>query len=199
MWRRLDDKYRDPTKVTDVIIDCVRRTKIIREGEDKRFIEFVDMLEDGYRDLKRLGLEAEITTTSSVSIIERKLPMDIRREWARTVSLDTSMVDKTNKFPSLLRFLLNQKRAIEYDCAALRTYSSSTASSKAIAHHAAAREYTDDKKNTIESVKMLVPRQCGALDQRVQVISIQIGRRKKENVKRKRRLLVLLENWTSHT
>lgn len=49
MWKRLDDKYGDPTKVADVIIDSVRRTKIIREGEDKRFIEFVDMLEDGYR------------------------------------------------------------------------------------------------------------------------------------------------------
>ena len=109
MWKRLDDKYGDPAKVADVIIDSIRRTKIIREGEDERLVEFVNMLEDGYRDLKRHGLEAAITTTSSVSIIGRKLPMDIRREWAKTVSLDSSMTDKTNKFPSLLQFLLNQK------------------------------------------------------------------------------------------
>ena len=130
-----------------MIIDSIRRTKIIREGEDKRLVEFVNMLEDGYRDLKRLGLEAEITTTSSVSIIERKLPMDIRREWAKTVSVDASMIDKMNKFPSLLRFLLNQKRAIEYDCAALRAYNSNTAMSKAVAHHATAREYTDERQS----------------------------------------------------
>ncbi|XP_068712869.1 uncharacterized protein [Montipora foliosa] len=105
------------------------------------------MLEDGYRDLRRLGLEAEITTTSSVSIIERKLPMDIRREWAQSVSSDASMVDKMNKFPSLLRFLLNQKRAIEYDCAALRAYNSNTAMSKAVTHHATAREYTDERQS----------------------------------------------------
>ena len=105
------------------------------------------MLEDGYRDLKRLGLEAEITATSSVSIIERKLPMDIRRDWAKTVSLDASVIDKMNKFPSLLRFLLNQKRAIEYDCAALRAYNSNTAMSKAVAHHATAREYTRKTKD----------------------------------------------------
>ncbi|XP_068696785.1 uncharacterized protein [Montipora foliosa] len=147
MWKRLDDKYGDPAKVADVIIDSIRRTKIIREGEDKRLVEFVNMLEDGYRDLRRLGLEAEITTTSSVSIIERKLPMDIRREWAQSVSSDASMVDKMNKFPSLLRFLLNQKRAIEYDCAALRAYNSNTAMSKAVAHHATAREYTDERQS----------------------------------------------------
>ncbi|XP_068675344.1 uncharacterized protein [Montipora foliosa] len=147
MWKRLDDKYGDPAKVADVIIDSIRRTKIIREGEDKRLVEFVNMLEDGYRDLRRLGLEAEITTTSSVSIIERKLPMDIRREWAQSVSSDASMVDKMNKFPSLLRFLLNQKRAIEYDCAALRAYNSNTAMSKAVAHQATAREYTDERQS----------------------------------------------------
>ena len=142
MWKRLDDKYGDPAKVADVIIDSIRRTKIIREGE-----EFVNMLEDGYRDLRRLGLEAEITTTSPVSIIERKLPMDIRREWAQSVSSDASMVDKMNKFPSLLRFLLIQKRAIEYDCVAHRAYNSNTAMSKAVAHHATAREYTDERQS----------------------------------------------------
>ena len=45
-----------------------------------KFIELVDAVEDGYNDLKKLGLEREITTTSSVSIIERKLPPEIRKE-----------------------------------------------------------------------------------------------------------------------
>ncbi len=122
MWRRLESKYGDPAKVSDVIIDGIRRSRMIREGEEKRLIDFVAMLEDGYRHLKRLGLEAEITTTSSVSIIERKLPADVRREWACTVSADASTVDKANKFPSLLQFLLSQKSAIEYDTASLRNY-----------------------------------------------------------------------------
>ena len=47
-----------------------KRTRIIREGEEKRIVEFVEIVEDGYRDLKRLGLESEITTTSCVSIID---------------------------------------------------------------------------------------------------------------------------------
>ena len=74
MWKRLDEKYGDPAKVAAVIIDGIRRTRFIREGEEKRFVEFVEIVEDSYRDLKRLSLESEITTTSSVSIIEKKLP-----------------------------------------------------------------------------------------------------------------------------
>ena len=102
MWKRLDEKYGDPTKVTDIIIDEIRRTRIIREGEEKRFVKFVEIVEDGYRDLKRLGLESEITTTSSVSIIEKKLPTDIRRKWAEIVSADNSTVDKTTNFHGFL-------------------------------------------------------------------------------------------------
>ena len=72
MWRRLDEKYGDPAKITDVIINSIQRVKAIKEGEDQRFVEFVEIIESGYRDLLRLGLEKEITTTSSVSIIEIK-------------------------------------------------------------------------------------------------------------------------------
>ena len=64
MWKRLDGKYEDPAKVADVIIDGIRRTRVIRQGEEKRFVEFVDIVEVSCTDLKRLGLESEITTTS---------------------------------------------------------------------------------------------------------------------------------------
>ena len=80
MWQLLDEKYGDPAKVADVIIDGIKGFRILREGEDKRFIDFVTLVEDGYRDLKRLGLETEITTTSSVSVIEKALPSDIKRK-----------------------------------------------------------------------------------------------------------------------
>ena len=108
--------------------------RLIKEGENKRFIELVDAVEDGYKDLKRPGLEREITTTSSISIIERKLPANIKREWAKLVSTDNSTVDKTDKFPSLLSFLLTQKRAIEYDTIELRLTITSTI--KGSAHYA---------------------------------------------------------------
>lgn len=65
MWKRLDEKYGDPAKVADAIINTVQNVRPIKEGENKKFIELVDAVEDGYNDLKKLGLEREITTTSS--------------------------------------------------------------------------------------------------------------------------------------
>ena len=120
MWKRLDEKYGDPTKVVDVIMNAIQNTRNIRDGENNRFIELINVVEDGYRDLKRLGLEKEIATTSSVSVKEKKLPTDVKKEWAKLISADHSTVDKTNKFPSLLKFLSNQKQAIEYENAELR-------------------------------------------------------------------------------
>ena len=120
MWERLDSKYGDPAKVADAIINSIQNVKCIKEGEHKKFIQFVNVIEEGYRDLRNLKLEKEIITTSSISIIEKRLPPDVMKEWARLVSNDTSTIDKTDKFPSLLRFLLNLKRALEYQNAELR-------------------------------------------------------------------------------
>ena len=153
MWSRLDAKYGDPAKVADVIIDGIRRTRILREGEEKRFVEFVEIVEDGHRDLKRLGLESEITTTSSVSIIEKKLPADIRRKWAEIVSADNSTVDKTNKFPSLLKFLRSQRGAIEYDTASLRVPAGPV---KALIHYTTAKEEIDIKDQRMTQGKCLI-------------------------------------------
>ena len=80
MWERPDRKYGDPTKITDVVINVIQNFKPINEGENRKLFEFITVVVDSYRDLQRLGLEAEITTTNSVSIIERKQPDDIKKE-----------------------------------------------------------------------------------------------------------------------
>ena len=121
LWKRLDEVFGDPAKVVDVIMNSIQATRVITEGQSKKLLDFINIIENGYRDLQRLGLEKEITTTSSVSMIEKKLPADLKREWARLVSCADSNIDKTDKFPSLLRFLLDQKSAIEYENSELRT------------------------------------------------------------------------------
>ena len=108
-------KIRRPDKITDVVINAIQNFRPIREGENRKLREFITVVEHGYRDLKRLGLEAEITTTSSVSIIERKLPNDIKKEWSKIVCSSVQSVDKSNKFPVLLAFLLDQRKIIEYE------------------------------------------------------------------------------------
>ena len=121
MWKRLQEQFGAPAQVADVTMCAFQNIKPIGEGENKNFVEFINVIDDGYRDLRKLGLEKEITTTSSVSIIQRKLPNDVKREWAKLVSSEHSPVDKRDKFPSLLRFLLEQKQAIEYENAELRS------------------------------------------------------------------------------
>ena len=121
LWKRLDEVFGDPAKIVDVIRNSIQATRVITEGQSKKLLDFINIIENGYRDLQRLGLEKEITTTSSVSMIEKKLPADLKREWARLVSCADSNIDKTDKFPSLLRFLLDQKSAIEYENSELRT------------------------------------------------------------------------------
>ncbi|XP_066029071.1 uncharacterized protein [Pocillopora verrucosa] len=121
LWKRLDEVFGDPAKVVDVIMNSIQVTRVITEGQRKKLLDFINIIENGYRDLQRLGLEKEITTTSSVSMIEKKLPADLKREWARLVSCADSNIDKTDKFPSLLQFLLDQNSAIEYENSELRT------------------------------------------------------------------------------
>ena len=122
-------------------IQNMRNMRNIRDGENNRLIELINVVEDGYRDLQRLGLEKEITRTSSVSVIQKKLPTDVKKEWAKLVSSDHSTVDKTNKFLSLLKFLLNQKQAIEYENAELRNDSKT----KGFVHYS---EKNDSKVHT---------------------------------------------------
>ena len=54
------EKYGDPAKIVDVVIESIKEVKVIKEGEHKRFINFVNIVEDAYQDLRRLGLEKEI-------------------------------------------------------------------------------------------------------------------------------------------
>ena len=52
MWKRLDEKYRHPAKVVDVIMNAIQDTRNLKDGENKKFVEFINIVEDGYRDLQ---------------------------------------------------------------------------------------------------------------------------------------------------
>ena len=98
MWKRLDEKYGKPSKLADVVMYDINKLRAVREGDDKRFIDLVDIVEKGYRNLLRVEIEQQISNTSTVSIIEEKLPY---------------------KLPYLVNFLLEQKRIIEYESMSL--------------------------------------------------------------------------------
>ena len=41
MWKRLDEKYGDPAKLTDTIVNTIQNIRPIKEEENKRFIQLV--------------------------------------------------------------------------------------------------------------------------------------------------------------
>ena len=78
--QRLDDKYADPGKITDAVINDIRKFRSIESHNNRRLIEFINLIEWGYNDLKALKLEKEICNANVVSLVESKLPNDLALE-----------------------------------------------------------------------------------------------------------------------
>ena len=88
----------------------------MHEGEEQKFLYLIDTVERG---LSHVKLDKEMTNNTVVSMTEEKLSRDIDREWAKEVNKTGSNV-KDEKFKFILKFLLEQKRIIEYKSADLR-------------------------------------------------------------------------------
>ena len=121
MFKRLDLKYGDPSKIVDSILTDLHRFKKLEEGEHEKLIKFIDAVEMAHRDLKELSLASELTNTNTVSIIENKLPKKMQMEWYRFMHQEDSKVDKFNKFPSLLQFLSTERDVLQYSMSGIRS------------------------------------------------------------------------------
>ena len=88
----------------------------------------VNLIENSYNDLEKIGMEQAIANSTIVSMIEEKLPKIIKSQWC--VEIIKSSIDENNTFTSILEFLLMHKNAIEYGSNELRLctsqYSGST-------------------------------------------------------------------------
>ena len=79
---------------------------------------FVEIIDRGYRDLKRLSLEQEICNSHVLAIIEGKLPREIQIEWHSMIH--KQKVDIKNRLISLYDFLKIERAALEYGMSELR-------------------------------------------------------------------------------
>ena len=62
-----------------------------------------------------MGRESEIKNSTIISIFEEKLPDELRRKWIERIYDKESTIDKRDKFPGFLKFLLERKMVIEYE------------------------------------------------------------------------------------
>ena len=118
LLKRLDEKFGEPGKLTDVIINDIKNFKIT--GTNDKLIEFINLVESGYNELKALSLEFEICNSNIVSIIESKMPKTLALQWFRQIYQSDTKIDEKNKFPGLLEFLRVERKALEYGLSNLR-------------------------------------------------------------------------------
>ena len=103
IWKRLDTKYGDHTSENPSDI-----------------LKMINTIEIAQRDLELTGREREINNSTIVSMIEERLPTDVENEWINGITGENREEISHDKFPYLLKLLLEIKQRIEYKGAEIR-------------------------------------------------------------------------------
>jgi hypothetical protein len=103
--------------------------KAVPEGDSNKFTEMVELVEGCWLILKRMGLEKEMDNAIMISEIEKLLPSIQKREWALL-----KLKLKSTTFSDLLRFLLDERAAVEYMTSDIRENDIGSVSRKAKVH-----------------------------------------------------------------
>ena len=114
---RLIQKYGNQRKIVDLIISDLHALKPVADGDDKGLIKMIDTVETCYLDLKKVKLQAEMSSTNVLGMVERVMLLTQKREWVAVMDDNGCSLD----FDKLLEYLLTQKRKIEYMGSAVRT------------------------------------------------------------------------------
>ena len=115
-WNYLDQNYGDPRVVSNVVTADLERFKAIQPGEDHRFCELVNLVRRSYNILKEVKRPQDIDNTHVISLIERKMPKDDLRVWARHIYVQKLEPSMTN----LLRWMDKEMTARLRSGAAVR-------------------------------------------------------------------------------
>ena len=117
MWQRLDQRYGKTSKIVDAILADVKRISL-NDTSDSNVLQMINIVEKAHRDLERLGEHAELRNSTSISMIEQAMPMQMKHEWVKLIaSVDCS---NSEKFDSLLAFLGDWRNRLEYLGASIR-------------------------------------------------------------------------------
>ena len=71
IYNRLDEKYGKTSVLADLIKNQIKKVRTNEDGDDKRFIEFIDIVKKGYRGFSRMKVEYELFNATVISIIEK--------------------------------------------------------------------------------------------------------------------------------
>ena len=133
LWRRLDLKYGNRSKYVDIILADIAKAP---RGDGKTTLQLIKTVERAHRDLERIQAAEEMHNGTIISMIEKKLPEEMRSGWIREIASRTHE-RSSDRFHTLLQFMGEWRTMIEYDDAAIRRPSDR----KGIVHHAMSPEH----------------------------------------------------------
>ena len=119
IWERLDRKYGDEGKLIDQIMADIKSMKRTNHTPAD-VLKMINTIEKAHHDLTLLGKEKEISNVTIVAMIEERLPPDIESEWVKLVAGTHRESIGQDKFPHLLKLLLEVKQRIEHKDADIR-------------------------------------------------------------------------------
>jgi len=116
LWQRLDLKYGNTRKYIDAVLSDISK---LSRGDGMATLNMINMVEKSYRDLVRIGSQTEMSNSFMISMIEKKLPEQMRIEWVKLVA-EQGVTDSHVVFQLLMDFLAKWRKIIEYDAASIR-------------------------------------------------------------------------------
>ena len=77
IWKRLDEKYGNESKLVDLIMYDIKRLKVNKDDYNINALKLINIVEKAHRDLRAIGREGEISNAAIVAMLEEKLPKKI--------------------------------------------------------------------------------------------------------------------------
>ena len=115
-WEQLESVYGDPRFVADAIINDINKFRALKENEDGRFCELVNLVRRSYNTLKEVGCGNDMDNSNVLALIERKLSVDDRKVWFRYQGKEQDPVS----MQMLLQWLTDEMKARIRSAAPLR-------------------------------------------------------------------------------
>ena len=121
IWERLDMRYGNVQKLVDLILNDIKELPI-GKGDDITTISMIQTIETAHQDLVRMNCETEMSNSTIISEIEKRMPSKMKDEWASLVTKDAATTLPTaQRFEELLKLLGDWRRKLEYLNASLRS------------------------------------------------------------------------------
>nr|XP_054771658.1 uncharacterized protein LOC129279581 [Lytechinus pictus] len=134
-WDLLDSMYGDARIVADTIINDLSKFKPLKENEDNKFCEFVNLVRRSYNILKLVGKKGDMDNSHMLATIERKLCAVDRKNWFRYQESEKQAAS----FETLLTWLNLEMKARMRASAPLRSQMQSEGKSANV-HHLSYKE-----------------------------------------------------------